>query len=202
MPRINETKVYQFDELTDDAKERARQWYRDCTSEDFNDFHGDCVIDDAKECFKLLGIRVDRVFYSGFWSQGDGACFEGAFYASDFQPGKLEEHAPKDEELHRIAKQFQELVSQLPHSSFQVKHHGHYSHSHCTEFDIDLGLDEDEDVLPVTFDEEDIKELARDCMDWIYSQLQKEFEYQNADEQVDESIRANEYEFTEDGRRS
>lgn len=33
-------------------------------------------------------------------------------------------------------------------------------------------------------------------------QLEREYDYQNADEQIDESIRCNEYEFTEDGRRA
>jgi hypothetical protein len=42
----------------------------------------------------------------------------------------------------------------------------------------------------------------RDFADWIYSQLEKEYEWQNADEQVDDTIRANAYEFDEDGARS
>lgn len=36
--------------------------------------------------------------------------------------------------------------------------------------------------------------------DWIYRQLETEYDYQNSDEQVDESIIANEYEFTEEGK--
>jgi hypothetical protein len=50
-------------------------------------------------------------------------------------------------------------------------------------------------------DEDTLIELARDFMDWIYKQLEKEWDYQNSDEQVEESIRANEYEFLEDGVR-
>lgn len=42
----------------------------------------------------------------------------------------------------------------------------------------------------------------REFADWIYSRLEAEYEYQNADEQVDESIRINEYEFAEDGNRA
>lgn len=188
--------LFYFDELSDDAKERAREWWR----EGFEfEFHADSVIDDAKECFKLVGFRVDKVFYSGFWSQGDGACFEGAFYASDFQPNKLSEYAPKDEELHRIEKEFAELVKALPHMSFAVKHRGRYQHSFCTEFSIDFGQEEDDQ--PSDWTEDNIKELARDCMDWTYSQLQKEYEYQTGDEQVDEAISANEYEFDEEGKR-
>jgi hypothetical protein len=39
-------------------------------------------------------------------------------------------------------------------------------------------------------------------MRWIYRQLEREYDYQNADAQVDENIRANEYEFYEDGKRA
>ena len=202
--RIKETKVYQFDELADEAKEKAREWYRTASSNDFSDFGAENAIEDAKTCFAFVGVRIDRVFYSGFCSQGDGACFEGSWYASDFKPGKLEEHAPEDKELHRIAGAFASLVKELPHASFSVKHRGHYQHSLCTEFDVDLGLEADEEgnTPAVDIDEDDIKQLARDCMDWIYSQLEKEYEWQNADEQVDENIRANEYEFDEEGGRA
>ncbi len=44
-------------------------------------------------------------------------------------------------------------------------------------------------------------ELLRDFAHWIYRQLEQEWDYQNTDEQVDESIQANEYEFDEDGVR-
>ncbi len=38
-------------------------------------------------------------------------------------------------------------------------------------------------------------------MNWIYRQLEKEYEYQNSDECVDENILCNSYTFTEDGKR-
>ena len=37
----------------------------------------DCVESDFKEDMLLVGIDVDRIFFSGFSSQGDGACFVG-----------------------------------------------------------------------------------------------------------------------------
>ena len=47
--------------------------------------------------------------------------------------------------------------------------------------------------------EHNFEEAARDCMRWIYHRLEKEYDWQNADEQVAENIEANEYEFTEEG---
>ncbi len=56
------------------------------------------------------------------------------------------------------------------------------------------------DGLTMTEDAEDIvSELMRDFADWIYRQLLAEFDYQSSDEAIDETIEANEYEFTENG---
>ena len=38
----------------------------------------DCVESDFIEDMKAVGIYVDRIYFSGFWSQGDGACFVGS----------------------------------------------------------------------------------------------------------------------------
>ena len=42
--------------------------------------------------------------------------------------------------------------------------------------------------------------MLRSFADWIYRQLKEEYEYRMSDENVDESIRINEYEFDENGR--
>ena len=47
----------------------------------------------------------------------------------------------------------------------------------------------------------ELTKTLRAFADWIYLQLQNEYEYQNSDEQVAETIEANEYEFTVDGKR-
>jgi hypothetical protein len=48
---------------------------------------------------------------------------------------------------------------------------------------------------------ETAKEALRDLMQWLYDSLEREYDTTQADEQVDESIRCNEYEFDEDGDR-
>jgi hypothetical protein len=209
--RVTETTVYQFDELSDEAKEKAREWYRqgNVTTR----FWSECTIDDAKEIGKLLGMDIDNIYFSGFWSQGDGACFEGTWRAGDIKLDKLKEYAPQDKELHRIGEQLAELAVKYPDGYFLVKHRGHYSHSGCTSFDVELPNDQEEEfeydspeykALQVELgeDEDSLINIARDFMDWIYKQLEKEWDYQNSDEQVEESIRCNAYEFLETGERA
>ena len=211
MPQQKITTVYQFDELSEQAKKRAREWYREGNCED--SFWSECTIDDAKEIGKYMGMEVDKVYFSGFWSQEDGACFEGTWRASDVKVDKLKEYAPQDKELHRIVDGLAELAKEYPDGYFKVKHRGHYSHSKCTSFDVELPCEQEEDLeydspeykalqVKLGEDEDTLIELARDFMDWIYRTLEKEWDYQNSAEQVDEMIRANEYEFLEDGTRA
>ena len=47
--------------------------------------------------------------------------------------------------------------------------------------------------------EDTVTQCLRDFADWIYSQLEKAYDWENSDEQIAETILCNEYEFTEDG---
>ena len=208
MPHTKCKTVYFFNELSDRAKETARDWYRNGAL-DYDWW--DCTFDDAKTCLALLGFTVDKIFFSGFSSQGDGACFEGSWSAADVKPGEIQKHAPSDTELHRIESELRAPALAFPNASLAVKQRGHYNHEHCTAFTTDLGIDrDDEEHSAEEWDaisakdrehEEALEELSRDAMRWIYRQLENEHDYLNSDEQVDELIEGNEYEFTEEGRR-
>ena len=182
--------TYSYEELSEQAQKNARNWYRE---------HGldyewyDSVYEDAKMCAALVGIEIDRIYFSGFWSQGDGACFEGAF---TYKPGLLKaikEYAPNDRELLGIAKELQKV--RYKGITATVKHSGRYYHEMCTN--INVYLDDgyvNEDI------ESEITDLLRDFMRWIYKRLEMEYEYLSSDESVAGSILANNYEFTEDGK--
>lgn len=195
------TNVYDFSELSPAAKAKARDWYREASTHDDHGAEG--VIEDAKRVFALCGITIDRVGYSGFWSQGDGAHFVGSWSAANVKVGGVKEYAPTDEELHRIAAEFERLAAMFPLASFTVKHSGRYQHENCTDFSFEF-LDADGyqvDPPGAQQAEKDLEKAAKDAMRWIYLTLEKEYDYHNADEQVDETIEANGYTFTEDGER-
>ena len=79
-----------------------------------------------------------------------------------------------------------------------MTHSGRYSHSGCMDASVWHYDDQHRDIGDA---EDDIAQLMRDFADWIYDQLEKEYEYQCSDNVVEESIIANEYEFDEDGDR-
>lgn len=217
MARTIETTVYQYDELSEAAQEKAREWYRTAASIG-DDFFSECVIEDAACVAEILGIDIRQtrktllggghryeptVYFSGFWSQGDGACFDGRYSYKKGASKAIREYCP-DKELHRIADALQAAQKKNFYKLWATcKHSGHYYHSGCMA--VDVGHDDDSPCYrsrEIGISEDDIRQLMRDFADWIYKQLENEWEYQNSDEQVTESIRANEYEFTENGERA
>ncbi len=190
--------IYKFAELSDESKEAAVQQYRE---DGFDYGWWDCVYEDAKEIALLMGIDIENIYFSGFSSQGDGACFEGDYSYKKNTANAVKEYAPKDTELHRIAQALQDIQKACFYSiSASVKHSGHYNHRYCTEICVDF---ENHYNANDYFDEKNetaVIELLRDFMLWIYKQLEKEWNCQNSDEAIVESIKANDYDFTEDGK--
>ena len=212
MAVIIETTVYQLEELSDSAKEQARAWYQsvgfdydwyDTVYEDFVQITGMLGIELRTREVKLMGGGTRQkpcICFRGFWSQGDGACFEGHYAYRRGAPAKIRGWAPLDATLHGIADRLQAIqwrnFYQL-HAG--IRHRGHYYHEYC--MDIDVGRDSPADQ-PMTDDAEDeVTEALRDLARWLYRQLEREYDYLSSDEAVDEAIIANGYTFTEDGER-
>ena len=127
------------------------------------------------------------------------ACFEGTYH---YKPGALKAikaEAPQDEELQRIARELQAVQARHFYKlTASMSHSGHYSHSGCMDVSVEHSEDPYRDIGDA---EDDIRQLMRDFADWIYAQLEKEYNYQTSDEVVEEAILANEYTFDEDGNR-
>lgn len=212
MPTIIETTVFEFGELSDAAKESARTWYRERAGDwDWFDF----ICDDFEAICTILGVELRTqavrlmgggtrqkpcIYFSGFWSQGDGACFEANYAFGADAPRKMRRHAPKDAELHRIA---DVLLAVQRRNFYQlraaIRHSGRYYHEYCMSIDVERDSPVGQDMTADA--EAGIIEALRDLARWLYRQLDREWEYQNSDEVVDESIAANGYTFTGHGRR-
>lgn len=207
MPAIKEITVYKFEELSESAKERARDWYRRGICDD--SWWYECVYEDAATIADLMGIDLRQraaktiggatvhkpaIYFSGFASQGDGACFEGEYRYRTGALKAVKDYAP---ELHRIAADLQAIQKRHFYKlRAKSKQRGRYSHSGSMAVDV-----WHVDGVDVSRDAEDsITQALRDFADWIYRQLEKEYDFQNSDEAIDESIIANGYEFLESGK--
>lgn len=193
---IIQTPVYTFDELSDRAKEKARDWWREGA---LNYEWWEFVYADAKNVAELFGLDIEHIWFSGFASQGDGACFEGGYRYKKGALAAVKAYAPQDTDLHDIVKALQDAQRKAFYKlGANTAHRGRYYHSWCMDVDVCNLDDRWRDIGTL---EDDVRDALRDFADWIYKQLETEYEYQMSDEQVDETIRANEYTFTEDGKR-
>lgn len=152
------------------------------------------------EMLKDYSINVTNVYFSGFWSQGDGACFEG----SALFPNFMDNFKPDDYPMIR------KLLEHNGSVIFRSEQRGHYNHENCTSFTyevedmyqvLDAPTEFQEDLVTVfqrqldievpQFEEEAI-EFFKDKMREVYRTLEKDYEYQVSDEAVWETIVANE----------
>lgn len=212
MPATIETTAYSLGELSDDAKDAARSWYRGGV---FDYDWYDAVLDDFAHVAVILGVELrtrpvslfgggtrpeNCIYFSGFSSQGDGACFEGYWRHSKRVRAAIRDYAPRDAELHRIADTLEAIQWRNFYALHAtIRHRGRYYHEYCMEISVERDSLGYQDPTPSA--EEDVTEALRDLARWLYRSLKKEFDYLNSDEAVDEAIIANDYSFTADGQR-
>jgi len=187
MPTIVNTEVFQFSELGECEKEKARDWYREGG---FDYEWWEFAIEQAREIGAVLGFEIGEkgISFSGFWSPGDGASFEATWSVPKSPVKAMKASAPKDEKLHSLAREAWAIVRGMTKDerdeSFSVYRNSRSMHEgsmHCSH--------------------DGIESLAKGFAQWIYSALESEWDYMNSDEQIDEAIIANGYTFTATGKR-
>lgn len=185
--------TYQFSELSPEAQREALDNCRDwnVASEYWSGYSVEC----AKDAGKLLGIDIDNVYFSGFWSQGDGACFTGSYAYKKGSVKAIKDEFPMADELHAIAQNLQDIQKlRFYRLTADVTHSGRYYHAYSTDMQI---FDNGEYASDIVHDA--IKECLQDFMNWIYRMLEAEYDDLTSDACVRESIEANELEFNADG---
>ena len=171
------------------------------------------VEEQVEEELAEIGFDVTQMYFSGFWSQGDGACFEGT----------MSDWAKFCEQVPTFVKAFPFLSEYLKDegATYTSGHSGHYYHEQCTNHDysseLEYGLDQiDEDEITdpaaqmryamykkALVEEGEIqrnqysaittwlKEFFQDKMRDLYERLEQEYDYLTSDDVVWESIEAN-----------
>lgn len=223
--RTIEVKLYQFEELSDAAKEKAREWWKEGAAQDFGG-HGE-IWEAAETAAAILGIefgtqtvklygggtRIEPdIRYSGFWSQGDGASFVGSYSYKKGCAKAVRAEFGTDEKLWRIANGLTALQKRHGYKlECKITQDGRYYHQYTMDIEItapqyvvngETSYHEVGGRLIRPEPENTLLELMRDFAGWIYKGLNDEYDYRMSDEQADESIIANEYEFTENGERA
>ena len=194
--KTKQVNIFKFNELSDNAKESARQWWREggLDSEWY-----EYTIDKTDNALEMIGFNNIKISFSGFCSQGDGACFTGNY---EYQKGALKdvkEEFPQWEALHELTEQLQLINRRYFYQlAFKLEHSGRYSHENSVTVDYVERLDGFEINGDVELFEE-LQCIVREFMQEIYIMLESEYDHLTSDEQVDEAITINEYEFDENG---
>ena len=212
MPQVISTTVYCIDELPACAKDRARTWYREGGFD--HDWY-DAVYEDFQRIAEILGIRLKTrttrlvggrtrqdpcIWFSGFWSQGDGACWEGWYSYRKSAAADLRAYAPQDKTLHRIAETLQAAQRRNFYQlRAEVSHRGTYYHA----FTMTVSVTRDSSAAAEVIGDADVvvTEALRDLANWLYRQLEQEYDHLTSDEAMDETLVVNGYTFTTEGRR-
>jgi hypothetical protein len=161
----------------------------------------DCVESDFIEDMKKVGIEVTQTYFSGFWSQGDGACFVGSL---DNALTYLDHHHQGQYPMIR------KLLDAGGGVYANCRQSGRYYHENCTEFWMDADTltgmvhqptefhVEVVDAWQVLLDKEisDFEEAVtnqwRTYMQELYRKLEAEYDHLTSDDAVWDTIEANE----------
>lgn len=129
-----------------------------------------------KDDMESMGIYVDKVLYTGFCSQGDGACFNGLVMDWEkFIPSVLGENK-SDPGLTQLV-----AAARDDGWAFSVSHKGHYYHEYCTDFEVDLSSfggwasSSASDYVLHNYLEEKFTEFFREQMRKVYRQLEADY---------------------------
>ncbi|MFT5555353.1 MAG: hypothetical protein ACI9P3_004789, partial [Bradyrhizobium sp.] len=125
---------------------------------------------------------------------------EGRYSHATGAPRAIRDHAPKDNELHRIA----DVLQAIQRRNFYqlhatVTHRDRYYHEYSMAISVERDSPTRQDMTADT--EEIVIEALRDLARWLYRQLEREYDYLASDESVDDAITANAYTFAAAGHR-
>lgn len=205
--------LYTFDELSDKAKEKAREWWRESEAQDFGS--GGELNEPIETAAKLLGIELktrDVKLMGGgtrqepcvWWTlhvQGAGASFDATYSYAKGSAKAIRAEFGTDTTLHAIADglaAIQKKYGYMLRASIKSDSRGHF-------LEADLELDRARfNISPyrsiADADDEAMRELFRDFAQWIYKYIDAEWDYRMSDESADDSMKANEDTFTVNGK--
>ena len=186
-----EVKVFQYDELSERAQDKARYWYAESISVDL-----ESTLDDIKGLAALFGLTIESVNYS----IGDHGSFYACKGSYTYRKGALaavRKEVPQDKELHGIVSDLQTIQKRHFYSLSASLSIARYSNS--TNVDNADCNGRFADVSDATLDE--MQEIFHAFSNWAKSLLTADYEDQTSAETMAEDIRCNKYTFLENGER-
>lgn len=183
--------VYQFDELSDDAKKKALENLRYVNVDGACDDWYKWTIEDFKADLSLAGFMADNVRFTGFCSQGDGASFTGKVVNFKEFCKKTGFRFPVNhDKLMTI-----DLDIRISRQDWR------YCHKYTVSANI-YGYDNTntDEVNGAMALERFVNDWEVEQADILYSKLEQEYDCLTSDDEVIETIKANKWEFNSNGK--
>ena len=184
--------LYSFDELSKEGQQSALENYRDINVDhEWWDYVYEWFHEEYGNTFD-----IERIYFSGFSSQGDGACFIYSGISKDLLNEAIDSL--------NIRPLFKKVLKANIDISAECNHSSRYYHEKSVRHSFEsclldrTNLDEliDENLSLI---EEYIEDRYESACNDLYCRLQNEYEYLTSDEEVVETIKLNDYYFNENG---
>jgi hypothetical protein len=185
--------LYQIDELSEKARQKAIDNNRDWNVDGFDWWCN--VYDDYKRELEERGFFAPEIWFSGFCSQGDGACFDAQIDLNELL------NWVSDKSKYRHLVPF--IEDGTIHASIEKNSYGyHYSHERTRYIELEHPFWKERCPRSASLCkelQEELEEIRYDLSHKIYRSLEKDYEWLTSDECVEESLKTNEVRFLENG---
>ena len=195
---IKEEIIYSWEDVKNNPEflEKVLDKHRDINIDyDWWDF----IYDDFAQENKYFNVK--DMYFSGFWSQGDGAMFE-----YNYIDDRLKDEFIDSLNLTPMRKKW--LINNANFYG-KGKHSGRYYHENSCDHNIGCEVDNGDILYGTNFRNwiESFDDLFSDfvidrykdmCLE-LYNKLSKTYDYLQSDQSVCDTLEANDYEFDEQG---
>lgn len=197
-------------DFRDKYPDQFRKAYNEWCSEGLGYEWYDCVYQDAIENGKALGFDIEGINFSGFWSQGDGACWFGDVFLADYIKAHCDISEPKYHVMLAL------IAEGHIDNRVTIRTSGRYSHENTMHLTYDVSFLSpfaDETMREGVYQgalagdlmeliEHDIPDLENEILDAargyaadIYNQLEEEYNNLTREESYIDYCECNEVEF-------
>lgn len=192
--------------FTELSKERQQELIEKYCEGQHEFFDGSAVTEDWEQILNYLGFLDVNIHWSGFWSQGDGACFSGRWYVECVNYAGLTFHLSEETakeygayaERAKAVYDFADDGDDLPPSLVRyadITHTGRYCHEHSVSFSYD---DEEPDDGYTDDAVKEFEDWCRGLMRTIYRALESEYDYFTGEDYAREMLEHDDEDYEEE----
>ena len=190
--KVSATYILAFSELDEEQREKAIEKYRYWNTEYSNWW--DDTYETYTKALTALGFELGGIYFTGFGSQGDGACFTGSWrynpkWRADLDKLEYGDWMRKDLVGFGLALQESKRIE------VTISQSGRYYHEYTMQFESEYNWkympddsDDWEDDWPDSDETDGLYETFRNIARHIYRALRDEYDYLTSDETIAEML--------------